>query len=85
MVGYVASEESEGYDQSHYAGKSSHRHENNTGFCFCQFIQKNGDFPAISVKERNRAAPPPIFKSGSLHIAGIGFCHFSSQCERVFK
>ena len=31
-------------------------------FCFCQFIYKNGDFPATFVKERNCAAPPPIFK-----------------------
>ena len=81
---------SEGYDQSHYAGKSLHRHENNTGSCFCQFIQKNGDFRAISVKERNRAAPPPIFKSVSSHIFGIGFSatfrrsvnRFSSKMSR---
>ena len=49
------------------------------------YRKKSGYFPAISVKERNCVTPPLIFKSGSSHIAGIGFCHFSSQCEQVFK
>ena len=52
----------------------------NTGFCFCQFIKKNGDFPAISVKERNCAAADV---EKWIILYRIGFCHFSSQCEQV--
>ena len=46
------------------------------------YRKKNGDFPAISVKERNCAAAD---LEKWIITYRIDFCHFSSQCEHVFK
>ena len=72
---------SEGNDQPHYTGKPLHRHEKNTGFCFCQFIKKNGDFWAISVKERKCAA---VDLDKWIIIYRIGFCKSHSWFLPLF-
>ena len=46
------------------------------------FTHENGDFGAVSVKERSCAAP--ILKVGC-HISDTRFqCHSFPQCEQVF-
>ena len=46
------------------------------------FTRKNGDFGAISVTERNCAAP--ITLSGESHIEQV-LCHTLVQCEQVIR